>query len=447
MNILNNKAVMNIEKCQPKRGPAAPVNSPPPPRIFLEHAGMVKKTLLLCLLFLLCIIALPVQSQTPAPTVPARLDNPTAADLADTCGLPATYARFTSAASTTTFNMTADCAYHTWSSQATSAILYFESGTFIINGNGHSISGPPHIYLIYVEGSNTTVTLNNVIIQNHAGNFDTIDVRAGATFNGNNIIFRNNIGTEILWVTGANSRAVLRNVQFLNNRQQTRTGRSGLIAINAGAAITITNGIFRANTLSTGETAVITAVANGASVTLNGCMTFENNVQADGSTAADDSGALTGVGAPATVTDSSTGRCPGNFSYWLALTPQKKSKKTPRPSPTARPLATTCIDLHQATGIVVHATYGLASGVQCQRLDGGGIGVQAIVDGGFIDAVDIWGYAEQGVEVCFPQAGELLFLDARMMPRAAAPLAATVVNGMTCGAIETPGSIVLMPPG
>ena len=119
--------------------------------------------------------------------------------------------------------------------------------------------------------------------------------------------------------------------------------------------------------------------------------------------------------------------------------------KIPTATATLRPLATTCIDLNQATGIAVRATYGLASGVQCQRLDGGGIGVQAIVDGGFIDAVDVWGYVEQGVEVCFPQAGNLLFLDARTMPRAIAPLAATVVNGMTCGAVETPGSIVLMP--
>jgi len=410
---------------------------------------MVKKTLLLCT-FLFCILALPVQSQTAVPTVPARLDNPTAADLAGTCGLPATYARFTSAASTTTFNMTADCTYHSWSVQANSAILYFESGTFIINGNGHSISGfsgPPHTYIIYVQGPNTTVTLNDVIIQDHAGNFNTIDVRAGGTFNGNNVVFRNNRSTEILWVTGANSRAVLQNVQLLNNRQQTRSGRSGLIATVLEGSVTINGGIFRANTLSTGETAVITAGGSGSTATLNGCMTFENNVRSDGSTAADDSEALTVSTVAGTVNDNSIGACPRVFSYWAALTPQKKSKKTatPWPSATARPLGTTCIDLNQATGIVVRATYGLASGVQCQRLDGGGIGVQAIVDGGFIDAVDIWGYAEQGVEVCFPQAGNLLFLDARMMPRAVAPLASQIVNGMTCGAIETPGSIVLMP--
>ena len=105
----------------------------------------------------------------------------------------------------------------------------------------------------------------------------------------------------------------------------------------------------------------------------------------------------------------------------------------------------TCPTFSQATGIAVHATYGLDSGIQCQRLDGGGIGIQSIIDAGFIDAVDIWGYVVQGVEVCFPQAGRLLFLDASLMPRVAAPLESTVVNGMTCASISSPGSLVLMP--
>ena len=128
--------------------------------------------------------------------------------------------------------------------------------------------------------------------------------------------------------------------------------------------------------------------------------------------------------------------------------PQRKPKKTSTPTPTftASPQPMTCLGLGADTGIAVYATYGLGSGVQCQRLDGGGIGIPSIVNAGFIDAVDIWGYVEQGVEVCFPQSGTLLFLDARMMPRAAAPLASYIANAMTCGWIESPGSIVLMPP-
>ena len=115
------------------------------------------------------------------------------------------------------------------------------------------------------------------------------------------------------------------------------------------------------------------------------------------------------------------------------------------PTATHRPLAATCVDLSAATGITVGATFGIGSGVQCQRLDGGGIGIQSIIDAGFIDAIDIWGYVDQGIEVCFPQAGRLIFLDANAMPRAAAPLTSTVVNGKTCALIFTPGSIVLLP--
>ena len=78
MNVMNNKAMMNIKEASPKRGPAAPVNSPPPPPPpnFLGARRMVKKTLLLCLLFLFCIIALPVQSQAPVPTQPPTGDQP-----------------------------------------------------------------------------------------------------------------------------------------------------------------------------------------------------------------------------------------------------------------------------------------------------------------------------------------------------------------------------------
>jgi len=412
---------------------------------------MVKKTLLLCA-FLFCILALPVQSQsaTATPVAPTQVANPTM--LAD-CGLPASWAQFTSASSITTFNMTADCNYDRWSGVFPTAMLTFTSGRFTINGNGHTISGPPHTSLLYVNGA--SLNLNNIAFSNSGtGNFPPISLINGATLNGQNLIFRDtrNPGNRsTMWINGTNggARANLRNVQFLNNIQ-TNTGTTSGSAITAfsGATVTITNGIFRGNQNSGSYTAVVASLGGGTSVTLNGCMTFDSNVRADGSTAALDTAALIGSGGTGTVTDSRTGLCPA-AGFVFPQFPKKKSKKTATPwtSATARPLATTCIDLNQATGIVVRATYGLASGVQCQRLDGGGIGVQAIVDGGFIDAVDIWGYAEQGVEVCFPQAGNLLFLDARMMPRAVAPLASQIVNGMTCGAIETPGSIVLMPAG
>ena len=54
-------------------------------------------------------------------------------------------------------------------------------------------------------------------------------------------------------------------------------------------------------------------------------------------------------------------------------------------------------------GYQLAATYGLGSGVQFKRVDASGVGNQAVIDLGLIDAIDVWGYVEQGVHVCFPQ--------------------------------------------
>ena len=73
-------------------------------------------------------------------------------------------------------------------------------------------------------------------------------------------------------------------------------------------------------------------------------------------------------------------------------------------SPTATPICSGDY-LNWHTGIRVWATYGLCSGVQFTRIEGWVVGNQQVIDSGFIDAVDVWGYAEQGVEVCFPAYG------------------------------------------
>ena len=340
--------------------------------------------------------------------------------------------------------MTADCVVNDWSVDSSNAFLTFTAGTFTIDGNGYSIIGPSNRTAIYIGGgSGTVLNLNNVAFRQ--GEL-AIEIRSGARLNGSNVLIRDNAAGYILWVRDNNSQAQLENVWFLNNRNTSSSATRGSALTLTGGFIggptaRITNAIFQGNT---GAPNVV--VNNGGTaLEFNGCLTFSGNLQADGVTAATSySGS--------NITDSNSGACPeAGFSYWLSLTPapssdrsQKKEKKLPTATATPRPLAVTCPALSQF-GIVVQATYGLASGVQCQRLDGGGIGIQSIVEAGFIDAVDIWGYVEQGVEVCFPQAGRLLFLDARTMPRAIGPLGSTVVNGMTCASIASPGSIVLMP--
>ena len=113
-----------------------------------------------------------------------------------------------------------------------------------------------------------------------------------------------------------------------------------------------------------------------------------------------------------------------------------------KPSP--RAAQTTTGEKLRQSGIHVSARYGLDSGVQFQRLDARGIGIQAVLDAGFIDAVDVWGYAEQGVEICFPEQGSLIFLDAATSPRRAAPLPAYNRSGMTCAELDRAGTVVLV---
>ncbi len=94
---------------------------------------------------------------------------------------------------------------------------------------------------------------------------------------------------------------------------------------------------------------------------------------------------------------------------------------------------------------VVTATYGLASGVQCTQLDGAGIGIQSVIDAGFISAVNLWGYVEQGVEICFPQLGSLSFIDSAITPRAVSAIDAYRKGNSTCAHLRRPGSVVLTP--
>ena len=93
------------------------------------------------------------------------------------------------------------------------------------------------------------------------------------------------------------------------------------------------------------------------------------------------------------------------------------------------------------------ATYGLQSGVAFQQVDAAGIGNAQILKEGFIDALDVWGYVDQGVEVCFPGSGTLVFLDASTSPRALSSLDDYSKDDMTCATINSAGTVVLQNSG
>lgn len=120
------------------------------------------------------------------------------------------------------------------------------------------------------------------------------------------------------------------------------------------------------------------------------------------------------------------------------------SVPVPEAEPAAPSVVFTCETL-DGNAPTVSARYGLQSGVQCKRVDAAGIGNQSVVDAGYIDAFDIYGYVEQGVEICFPQLGSIVFLDAATAPRSRAPVEYFARNGMTCASISRPGTVVLVP--
>ena len=401
-----------------------------PTRVF-----SVKNILLPCL-FLMAFLAVPVQSQPPA-----RQTNPTTMA---PCGLPASHAEFTSASTITTFNMTADCHFSSQNVINDGAFLRFTSGDFIINGNGHSIIGPSNGYAIIVGLPNADTTavlnLNNVTIRGAGrANVFTASVLAlrGARLNGRNIIFRNNVGATVV-AAYQRGKVYLEDVQFLNNRKTHNIADVG----SAGASLNDLSGAAVADTvlritdaLFEGNTAVIPSAvlsASAGTLELRGCITFRDNEGDNVFSYGSPSGVISDTSDPAS--------CPK---------PKRKKKKEearPTPTPTPRPAyGASYVALQTATGMTFEATYGLDSGVHFRQLDGAGIGIQSIIDAGYLAALDVYGYVEQGVQVCFPQIGRIIFLDARTMPRAITPLEATVRDGMTCASISSPGSLVLMP--
>ena len=143
-----------------------------------------------------------------------------------------------------------------------------------------------------------------------------------------------------------------------------------------------------------------------------------------------------------------------NPEFGLALNPNTcapyppDATEEPAPQPTGAPTATAIQHtgpVLQAAGYNISAAHGLTSGVQFKKVEGAEIGISWVLDLGVVDAIDVWGYAEQGVTVCFPQAeaiGGLLFLDASASPRTVTTLESFMRDGQVCATIYGEGTIV-----
>ena len=114
----------------------------------------------------------------------------------------------------------------------------------------------------------------------------------------------------------------------------------------------------------------------------------------------------------------------------------KKGKKV-----SYRPPNVTCPHLPPDRAVV----YDYVENTQCQMVGEVVIGVYPdLVARGFIDAVDVWNYVNGGVEVCFRQAGWLVFLDATYIQRMPMELEHYHRDGMTCGMIDRIGTVALL---
>jgi len=101
-------------------------------------------------------------------------------------------------------------------------------------------------------------------------------------------------------------------------------------------------------------------------------------------------------------------------------------------------------DNGSGVSVLRRSTSSSYSSMNVQRIGAAGIGVQWIINAGFIDAIDVWGDDVQG-EVCLEGVGSLLFLNASTSPRAQSWLDSYQRDGRTCAVLAGPGTVVLMP--
>ena len=136
-------------------------------------------------------------------------------------------------------------------------------------------------------------------------------------------------------------------------------------------------------------------------------------------------------------------RCGARSSGLWLWQPRKASGSGPYVRPTDIPC--TGAWLNDRTGYRIRASYDICDGAQFERRDISAIGIQWIVDAGPLDVVDAWGWIRPTAEICFPQAGSMLFISTSNGARSVTPLDSFRDGHYSCGRIEVAGTIVLLP--
>lgn len=117
---------------------------------------------------------------------------------------------------------------------------------------------------------------------------------------------------------------------------------------------------------------------------------------------------------------------------WLAPAPTAQAIVVPEPT---TPTPEACEAVSDSALVT-----SMNSGIICQPLDTTGLGLLI----GYLDAVEITGELDLGVQVCFRETGTLIFLEKSTETPRLIELMTYRVSGMTCGWIDRPGTIVLV---
>ncbi len=295
-----------------------------------------------------------------------------------------------------------------------------EDITVTINGNGYRIRGNAAGRPIQVaEGAR--VNLNNVILD-------------GVRF-----INYGQIEGQLLVITGTAERALYNygavNFNQLLLRDLDHTSRAFNNAVIADydygrGGIDLRDSIFM--NVNNGSS-VATLWAWGATINLNGCVSFINNSPSNIRT--DQGGS---------VNDNSSGPCPEGFIDQFPVfrvPPPSASAKTAETDKAPRPASVkTCPGL--APEILVTD---LTGSTQCQRIGAAGVGRTDVLAAGLVDAVDVWSWVANNTRVCFQASGAgLVFRDSAYPPRPLKVLPAYRLGDLICAAIDGAGSVMLL---
>ncbi len=123
-----------------------------------------------------------------------------------------------------------------------------------------------------------------------------------------------------------------------------------------------------------------------------------------------------------------------------ALLGGSSSPASPTEDPNPKPSVINCSDEQRALFDISALTPGM--NVQC--LDHNSIFQPNLVARGVVLGVDVWGWVRGDFEVCFKQAGDIVFLDAAYAPRVQTSVTIYSRDGRSCIPLNRAGTLVLL---